>query len=258
MENPGSDVVYYGSNMATADTQIQLNGVRYEPHEIPVVFFGQQKRLAYVHNATAACTLALHFLFFSNHGYMYFDHGQIHFSKFALIRLGPEFLPNNVKAFNDLAPETFSIVREPLQRFISGFISKIFSKHDPNYHELRDLITSVHGIDLSAEADPALSCLAFAKLIDAQKEVKQIDRHFRPQYLNLGIDGRFRVDTVLRLEDQGAVLAFFSKWIGEKAQWFFSQQIGATPGYMKDQFMYDELINLVHKIYARDYEFFYR
>ena len=244
--------------MAAADNQIQLNGVGYEPHELPVIFFGQQKRLAYVHNAKAACTLALNFLFFSNHGYMYFDHPQIHVSKFALTRLGPEFGPNTVKAFNDLAPETFSIVREPLQRFISGFISKIFSEHDHKYLELRDLVTSVHGIDLSAEADPALSCLAFAKLIDAQQDTKQIDRHFRPQYLNLGIDGSFRVNTVLHLEDHDAVRAFFSKWVGpENAQWFLSQKIGATPGYLKDKFVSDELISLVHKIYARDYELFF-
>lgn len=244
--------------MAIADTQIRLNGISYQPHEIPVVFFGRQKRLAYVHNAKAACTLALNFLFFSNHGYAYVEPAQIHASRFAFVRLGPEFGADIVKAFNDLAPETFSIVRDPLQRFISAFISKIFSKDDANYIEFRDLVTSVHGVDLSADADPARSCLTFAKLFDGQKDPKQIDRHFRPQYLNLAADGRFRADTVLRLEDREALLAFFSKWVGpEKAQWLFSQQIGAVQGYSKDKFISDELINLVRKIYAKDYELFY-
>jgi len=244
--------------MTTAGTQIPLNGLAYEPHEIPVIFFGQQKRLAYVHNAKAACTFALNFLFFSNHGYMYIDPDQIHASRFAFIRLGPEFGADKVNAFNVLAPETFSIVREPLQRFISGFISKIFSKYDPKYFELRDLVTSAHGVDLSAEADPAQSCLAFAKLIDAQKDAKQVERHFRPQYLNLEMDGRFQTNTVLRLEDRAAVVAFLSKWTNpEKAQWLLSQQFGAMPEYSKDKFMSDELISLVHKIYARDYELFY-
>lgn len=244
--------------MLGTNTQIELNGVNYESDELPVVFFGRQKRLAYVLNAKAACTLALNFLFFSNHGYAYLDPPHIHDSRFGFIRLGPEFAADKVMAFNDLAPETFSIVREPLQRFISGFISKVVSKDDPQYRDFRDLVTSVHGVDLSADADPAQSCLAFAKLIDAQKDTKQIDRHFRPQYLNLGIDGRFRANTVLHLEDHGTVLAFFSRWTNpEKAGWLLSQQLGATPGYSKDKFMSDELIKVVRKIYARDYELFY-
>jgi Sulfotransferase family len=244
--------------MAPDTTQIHLNGVRHEAHEIPVVIFGRQKRLAYVHNAKAACTLALNFLFLCDHGYSYFDPPMIHFSKFAFIRLGPEFSADNIKAFNDLAPETFSIVREPLQRFISGFVSKIFSKHDPNYCEMRDLVTSVYGVDLSANADPARSCLAFAKLIETQKDAMQLDRHFRPQYLNLLTEGRFRVDTVLRLGDGQSLLAFFSKWISPKlAQWLVSEKFGAAPDYLKDKFISNELTLLVQKIYARDYELFF-
>jgi hypothetical protein len=240
------------------DTRIQLQGSRYEPHEIPVIFFGRKKPLAYVHNAKAGCTLALNFLFLADHGYAYLEPDEIHVSKYAFIRLGPEFNPDIVKAFNALAPQTFSIVRDPLHRFISGFISKIFTKHDPNYREFRDLITSVHGIDLSAEADPALSCLAFAKMIDSLKDKAQLERHFRPQFLNLASDGNFRIDSILRLEDQGALLAFFMNWTDpERARRLVSQKIGTTPGYPKEKFVSDELTSLVHKIYARDYELFY-
>ena len=32
---------------------------------------------------------------------------------------------------------------------------------------------------------------------------------------------RFKVDTIIRLEDQDALLAFYAKWVGEeKAKWF--------------------------------------
>jgi len=245
-------------DVAPADTHIQLNSGSYEPRELPVIFFGREKPLAYVHNAKAACTLALNFLFFADHGYAYFDPAQIHGSRFALNRLGPEFAADRVRAFNDLAPETFSFVRDPLDRFVSGFISKIFSRDDAQYIELRDLLTSVHGVDLSADADPARSCLAFATVIAAQRDAKAIDRHFRPQYLNLGLDGGFRVDTILRLEDGGAVPAFFANWIGlDRAQCLAAQKLGATPGYPKDRFMSAELTELVRAIYARDYELFY-
>lgn len=244
--------------MAEASPDVRLNGVDYAPHEIPVVFFGLKRRLAYVHNAKAACTSALNFLFYANHGYLYVDPPAIHASNFAFVRLGPDFSPDRVRAFNDLAPETFSFVRDPLQRFVSAFISKIFSQGDQNYRELRDLVTSVHGVDLSAQANPARSCLAFANLIAAQEDVKQIDRHFRPQYLNLGCDGLFRVDTVLRLEQQDAVLAFVSNWIGpEKAPWLLAQKFGAAPEFSKSEFITDELTNVIRKVYARDYELFY-
>ena len=84
-------------------------------------------------------------------------------------------------------------MRDPLQRFISAFVSKLVSRADENYHQFRDLVTSLHGVDLSPDANLAHSCLVFARLIGAQRDVKQIDRHFRPQYLNLGLDGPFRV-----------------------------------------------------------------
>jgi len=244
--------------MTEAPSAVRLNGVDYVSHEIPVVFFGLKQPLAYVHNAKGACTSALNFLFYSNHAYMYFDPPAIHASNFAFVRLGPEFPPDRVKAFNDRAPATFSFVRDPLQRFVSAFISKMFSQDDQNYRELRDLVTSVHGVDLSAQANRGRSCLAFAKLIAAQADVKQVDRHFRPQYLNLGYDGRFQVDRVLRLEDREAVLAFVSNWIGrDKAQWFLAQKFGAAPEFSKNDFISDELIDVVRSTYARDYELFY-
>jgi hypothetical protein len=246
------------AHMAEASSSVRLNGVDYSPHELPVVFFGLKAPLAYVHNAKGACTSALNFLFHANHGYMYVDPPAIHVSNFAFVRLGPDFPPDRVKAFNDRAPETFSFVRDPLQRFVSAFISKIFSQGDQNYREMRDLVTSVHGIDLSAQANPARSCLAFAKLIAAQADVKQIDRHFRPQFLNLGCDGRFRVGKILRLEERDAMLAFIANWIGrDKAQWFLEQKFGAAPAFSKRDFISDELVDVVRSTYARDYELFY-
>jgi Sulfotransferase family len=247
------------SQMTTADAGIRLKGVSYQPDDLPVIYIGRRKRLAYVLNAKAACTMALNFLFVSNHGYAYVNPPQIHGSRFAFIRLGPEYGADQVKAYNELAPETFAIVRDPLQRFVSAFISKVFTQHDANYADFRDLLTSIHGVDLSADADPAKSCLAFAKLVAAEKDIKHLDRHFRPQHLNLARDGRFPIDTLLRLEDRDAVLAFFSKWMSaEKARELISQGLGATPDYPKEKFITDELIALVRKIFSRDYELFYR
>ena len=238
---------------------LRADGKHYEAQELPTLLFGQKKPLSYVLNPKAACTLALNFVFFLNYGYRYFDPIQIHYSRLALLQLNNSTLdPRAVNTFCQLSPESFSIVRDPLQRFVSGFLSKVLSDEDPYYRAYRDMLTSVHGIDLSPEADSARSCLAFANWIASHADQQDIDRHFRPQFLNLRIGSRFVVDTILRLEDRGAILAFFSRWIGaEKAKWFLSLQFNAHTKYAKDDVITDELKMLVQKIYAKDYELFY-
>ena len=239
-----------------------IDGKIHESQELPIILFGPNKPLAYVLNPKAACTLALHFVFFVNHDYRYFDEGLIHTSPTAFLRLkGPELDARVLNAFYRLAPETFSIVRDPLQRFISGFLSKVLSNDDHAYVPFRDMLTSLHGIDLSPEADAARSCLAFAKWIVSHDNQKLLDPHFRPQHFNLAVGSRFRVSTILRLEDRAAVLSYFSRWIGaEKAKWFLSFRFNEHKkykGYKGSAIVTDELKVLARRIYAKDYELFY-
>src|SRR5690242_8768527 len=160
----------------------------YESQELPTIYFGESRPLSYVLNPKAACTLALHFVFFLNHNYRYFNLAQIHFSRVALRRLhGPELDPVALRTFFHLSPETFSMVRDPLRRFVSAFFQKVFTDDDPEYVAFRDSLTSLHGIDLSPEANPAQSCVSFAKWVAAQENQKALDPHFRPQHFNLAI-----------------------------------------------------------------------
>lgn len=250
--DPGATNRVDGANV------VQIGGKRLQENEIPTVLFGRKKPLSYVLNPKAACTLALNFLFFANNGYRYFDPMEIHHSPQALLKLaGPQPDPRAVEAYSRLSPASFSIVRDPLRRFVSGFWSKVFSEEDAHYRFFRDLLTSVYGIDLSPEADPAQSCLAFAKLLAAQPDKRLIDGHFRPQHLNLMTGGRFGVDTILRIEDQDAVLAFFSKWIErDKAAWLMDMRFNATKAG-RHEVVTGELKKLVRDLYARDYELFY-
>jgi len=235
-----------------------IDGKLYETQDLPIILFGKNKPLSYVLNPKAACTLALHFLFFANHNYRYFDIAQIHFSNVALSRLeGVELDPRVLNTYYKLSPESFSIVRDPLRRFVSSFSDKVFIGGDPAYMSLRDVLTSVYDVDLSPEANPAQSCLAFAKWIASIENQNLIDMHFRPQHLNLAVGGRFAVDTILHVEDRDSILAFFSKWIGaEKAKWFLSLRFNVQK-YASDEFISDELKNLVREIYAQDYKLFY-
>jgi hypothetical protein len=240
-----------------APQTIQIRGVAYSSSDLPTIYFGRRLRLAYVLNAKAASTFCLNALFFCNQGYAYFDPAQIHFSRYAFNGIEPECNPDHAAAFNTLAPETFSIVREPLRRFVSAFVSKLFTRDDPNYSELRDQLTSLYGLDLSAGANPAKSCLAFARIVEAQQAPEQIERHFRQQYFNLGLQKGFRPDTILRLDHARSVIDFFSRWTTrDKAEWLLGQRFGAVPDYRNDEFVSEELVRLVRKLYAADYEVF--
>ncbi len=197
-----------------------IDGKLYEAQVLPTSYFDRTRPLAYIMNPKVASAMAMNFVFFVNHSYRYFDPADIYRSPTALLRIGgAEFDPRLLKAFYQLSPETYSIVSDPLRHFISGFLSKIFTDQDTPYYGLRDILTSLHGIDLSPEANPRHACVAFAKWIAAQKDQKAVDWHFRPQYLNLAASSRFSVNTILRLEDGDGLLAFYTKWVGaEKAK----------------------------------------
>jgi Sulfotransferase family len=243
----------------------------YDFQPMPTIFFGHQKPFAYVLNPRVGSTLTLNFIFYVNHGYRYFNPYKIYHAPTAMLGVtGPELNPEYLRLYLRLKPETFSIVRDPLKRFVSAFVSKIFIDGDPIFFELRDSLTSLHGIDLSDEADPAQSCLTFAKWIATREDPQLIDSHFRPQHLNLAMGSRFTVDTIIRLEDRDALLAYYAKWAGEeKAKWFlnfrFNDQIELLRNFRSneqaklepDDFLSDELAALVRQIYAKDYELFY-
>jgi hypothetical protein len=238
---------------------LRSDGKQFETHDLPTLYLSEAKPLAYVLNPKAACTLALNFLFYLNHGYRYFDPIQIHYSHHALLILrGEPPNPRAANAFCNLSPESFTFVRDPLQRFVSGFLSKVMSNDDELFLEYRDKLTSLHGIDLSPEADPARTALGFAIWLASHSDPNRIDPHFRPQYLNLRIGGSFTIDTILRLEDRAAILAHFSKWVGpDKAQWFLTQKFNEHTKFSKDDVITDELNAVVRLIYAKDYELFY-
>lgn len=235
-----------------------INGKVYETQDLPALFFGHRKPLAYVGNPKVASTLALNFLFYLDHNYRYFDPVNIYHSPLAVPRLEtPDLDPRVVRLYFSLNRETFTFVRDPLRRFVSGFLNKVFTDVDPRYLHYRDMLTCVHGIDIGPEADPRQSCLAFAKWIAAQPS-KSVDPHFRLQHLNLAIGSRFTVDTILRVEDKPSMLAYFAKWIGaEKAEWFLSLRFNESVKYAHDDVTSSDLEALVRKIYARDYELFY-
>lgn len=236
-----------------------IDGKLHEFQPLPTMFFGREKPVAYVLNPKVASTISQNFIFYVNHGYRYFDPYQLWHSPIGVLGLsGTEIRPDTLSFFLKLKPETFTIVRDPYRRFISAFLSKVFTAEDSVYLPFRDHLTSLCGIDLSPEADPAQSCLAFARWMAKQERPQDIDFHFRPQHFNLATGSRFTIDTILYLEDQDALHAYFAKWVGaEKAKWFLSLRFNEHTRYKAQDCMSDELEAVVRQVFARDYELFY-
>lgn len=146
-----------------------IDGEHYEFQPLPTIRFDRHKSLAYVVNPKVASTLSLNFIFYINHGYRYHQPYKIFHSPFSTLHLdGVELNSEILNMYLKLSPETFTIVRDPLRRFVSAFLSKIYDEEDGYFYAFRDRLTSLHGVDLSPESDPAQSCLAFAKWVDAQ------------------------------------------------------------------------------------------
>jgi hypothetical protein len=235
-----------------------IDGELHKFQPLPSMFFGHQKPLAYVFNPKVASTLMVNFIFYVNHGYRYFATDKVHLAPAATRRLDHDDInPQKLDLLLRLKAETFTIVRDPLKRFVSAFISKVYTDDDPWTYAFRDQLTSLHGTDLSPEANPAQSCLALARYVAAQENLQEINPHFRPQYLNLAIGSRFKIDTILRIEERDVIKAYCAKWVGqEKAERFLNLRFNESR-FNTDDFVSDELVDVVRQFYARDYELFY-
>jgi hypothetical protein len=225
----------------------------------PVIVFGNSSELAYLHNPKAACTLALNFVFYANHGYGYFDPIQIHYSRRAFWRLNTwNPAPDALAALESQPRHIFTFVRDPVERLISAFTSKVWLPVDPYYAMIRDELTSLYDIDLSASADPKRSCLLFAKWIEQQcGDWTNADYHFRPQYLNLECPD-YPTHTLIRLDRQKELAAFIAKWVGQPgADKILRSRYNEMANVKKADFLSDELVEVARRIYAADYEKFY-
>jgi hypothetical protein len=234
---------------------LRSDGKHYEASELPTLLMGSKVPLCYVLNPKAACTMAKNFVFYLNHGYRYFDPIHIHYSTNALVQLHPKKIdPRQVDLFCRLSPRSFTIIREPLERLVSGFLSKVFSDQDPLYLQYRDDLTSSYGIDLSPEADVARSCVDFTKWLLTQR-VSEVDPHFAPQSFNLRMGGKFEIDHIIRLDDRAGLVAFMSEWVGrENAAWFAGIKFNeGRSTHSKNEVVTDELRRLVSELYADDY-----
>jgi hypothetical protein len=225
----------------------------------PTVLFGNKAKWAYVNNPKCGCTLAKNLLFYSNHGYKYSDPLELHNSRYAFWALGSDsnwYTPECQAAYESLRPQLFSFVRNPFDRFVSAFFSKIWRRTDKAYDELRDDLMCRANVDLSSTADPKVSILRFAEWVAAcSHEPWRLDPHFRPQVLNLFLPGPqddgYHLSNIIKLEDVQQLDAF----INNVAPGFTLDDQVKHTGLPEQLAMVwsEDLANIVRYIYGQDF-----
>lgn len=249
---------------------------------LPRICYGDSDPLVYVVNQKAGCTLAKHFIYRINNGYFHDGGQQIH--KAVLVGLqykiwGKHLIAGNPtvwdritgrnkrerdrwirrhQRFLDRNPPVFSIVRNPVDRLISGFVDKILVKRD-GFQHIHDHLSKNLGLDIDNPEHLPQAAIGFTKLLEA-RGFDIIDRHFRPQTMNLGRDIGLKIHTIIKLDDKETLRAFFASYIGEEdADLLLARRFNTTSErYPKKLFMCDELTATVKRVFASDYEAYFQ
>ena len=231
-------------------------------NRMPAIYVGNNTPLAYVQSAKSGCTLAKHILFYLNHGYYYSGYPSIHestYSFWSIMHPPTGHHQGALEKFNQLDAKLFTFVRDPIERFLSSFMDKIWRTSGSDMNWLRDSVTCNHGVNLSSSADLEESCLQFVRYMMEDISPLNIDHHFRPQFLNLSQDVNFPIDAILRIEDQNSCIAFLSEYVDrEKAIELLSKKINASgrdPNLGK--LLSPKLIGQLEEYYKDDFSAFY-
>lgn len=102
----------------------------------------------------------------------------------------------------------FTILRNPLSRLVSGYLSKFMSKHpSERYQKVIDEVYQSEGL-----SDNTKQSITFSQFVHhlTRTEDYNLDPHWRPQHTFLGED-KIKFDFIGRLEDMETVAQVLSK-----------------------------------------------
>jgi len=124
---------------------------------------------AYVVVPKSACTTAGQYLFYVDHGYYY--HDDIHRLRYGLHKAGLN--PQMVRTHLDEANEdlfTFSFVRDPYARLVSGFLDKVLDLEQGYRQDIRDRLTSDWQVQLAGDRSQVDNFRSFIRFVEYQYE----------------------------------------------------------------------------------------
>jgi Sulfotransferase family len=249
---------------------------------MPRIYYGNDNPLVYVVNQKAGCTLAKHFIYRLNTG-QFFGGGQgIHRNRdvgmhykvwgrhhaYRSMTLWDRLIGRDniqetrwlrrYQRFVAANPPVFSLVRNPVDRVISGFVDKILIKKK-GFQHIHDHLKKDLDLDVANPEHLPRAVIAFTELL-GQRGFTIVDRHFRLQTINLGRHSGLNIHTIIRLDDKEKLRTFFASHIGESdADVLLARRFNTTSDrYPKRMFMSDELEKTVRRVFAPDYEAYFR
>ncbi|MUJ28015.1 glycosyltransferase [Aliivibrio fischeri] len=152
---------------------------------------------------------------------------------------------NNFSVIKDGTEEIFSVVRNPYDRALSGYLNKIGPERDDPYtwnkFKIRYNLNKEH-----------LSFKEFLYCIYNDKDVDNIDPHFRPQNLNLDYKN-IKPNFIGRIEDMSKVEQYLLEF---NVKFVVRNKNKTDAKNKKDKFYDKECISLVKKIYEDDFHLY--
>lgn len=159
----------------------------------PHVTLTKDGRYAFIKNSKAGCTTVANLLWLRDNGEEY--DGNIHHAPSGRLSSHADLV--KIRTAMESA-FLFSVVRNPARRAVSGFFNFFIERTNNQAHLHWEPIVGygfLHKDDLSYKFD------IFLDYIEASMAIARIDmdRHFRPQHINIGADV-FALDYIARLE----------------------------------------------------------
>ena len=217
-------------------------------------------RLVYVNNPKSGCTTIKNTLFYCDRGFSYFTPELIHSSYYAFWRLGSHnYTDDVVNIFNNNDAYVFSVTRHPLHRFVSGFVDKLLPGGQASYFDARDFLVGYAGIDLAG--DPIAAAVAYLNWLERDEfphlAPSMNDPHFRRQVDNLGLESRFPIDFIGKIEEPGPILDMFERITGLRPTETWKQRRRVTNHPTKNELLASKEVRAaVQRVYEPDFRAF--
>lgn len=124
---------------------------------------------AYIVVPKSACTTVGQYAFYADHGYYY--HDDIHRLRYGLLKAGvdPTAVADRLDELAD-EPFTFTFVRDPYARLVSGFLDKVVDLEQAYRPDIRDHVTSDWGVRLGGDEPQTANFKRFMRFVEYQYE----------------------------------------------------------------------------------------
>ncbi|GGK74795.1 sulfotransferase family 2 domain-containing protein [Amphritea balenae] len=188
------------------------------------IFFSRHYGLCFISNPKVACSTIKHSLLDGCY------EGNVHDSA-------------SFELPKDSDTPLFALTRNPFSRALSGYKNKVGPNQDDN-------VWVPFCEKYKLDSNKGISFLDFLKVLSSDKNVSEIDEHFRPQYLNLHRD-HIKPEFIGRIERMVDVVSFLSEY-GVSFETQSAHKTNASLIY-KD-IITEEEAELIVNIYSADFE----